>query len=37
MIERMLAKARLLLVIFNNHSRAQAIQNARHLQGLLFG
>jgi uncharacterized protein YecE (DUF72 family) len=37
MIERMLAKARLLLVIFNNHSRGQAIQNARQLQGLLFG
>jgi uncharacterized protein YecE (DUF72 family) len=37
MIERMLAKARLLLVIFNNHSRGQAIQNARELQGLLFG
>jgi len=37
MIERMLAKSRLLLVIFNNHSRGQAIQNARQLQGLLFG
>ena len=37
MIERMLAKSRLLLVIFNNHSRGQAIQNARELQGLLFG
>ena len=37
MIERMLAKARLLLVVFNNHSRGQAIQNARQLQGLLFG
>jgi uncharacterized protein YecE (DUF72 family) len=36
MIERMLAKARLLLVIFNNHSRGQAIQNARELQSLLF-
>jgi uncharacterized protein YecE (DUF72 family) len=36
MIERMLAKARLLLVIFNNHSRGQAIQNARDLQSLLF-
>jgi uncharacterized protein YecE (DUF72 family) len=37
MIERMLAKSRLLLVIFNNHSRGQAIRNARELQGLLFG
>ncbi len=36
MIERMLAKAQLLLVIFNNHSRGQAIQNARELQGMLF-
>ncbi|UCF99478.1 MAG: DUF72 domain-containing protein [Spirochaetaceae bacterium] len=36
MIERMLAKARLLLVIFNNHSRGQAIRNARELQGMLF-
>ena len=36
MIERMLGKARLLLVIFNNHSRGRAIQNARELQGLLF-
>jgi uncharacterized protein YecE (DUF72 family) len=36
MIERMLAKARLLLVIFNNHSRGRAIQNARELQGMLF-
>jgi uncharacterized protein YecE (DUF72 family) len=36
MIERMLAKARLLLVIFNNHSRGQAIQNARQLRDLLF-
>jgi uncharacterized protein YecE (DUF72 family) len=36
MIERMLSKARLLLVIFNNHSRGQAIQNARQLQGMLF-
>jgi uncharacterized protein YecE (DUF72 family) len=37
MIERMLARAGMLLVIFNNHSRGQAIQNARELQGLLFG
>ena len=37
MIERMLRRSRLLLVIFNNHSRGQAIQNARQLQGLLFG
>jgi uncharacterized protein YecE (DUF72 family) len=36
MIERMLAKAQLLLVMFNNHSRGQAIQNARELQSLLF-
>jgi uncharacterized protein YecE (DUF72 family) len=36
-IERMLAKARLLLVIFNNHSRGQAIHNARQLRDLLFG
>ena len=36
MIERMLAKAQLLLVIFNNHSRGRAIQNARELQGMLF-
>jgi uncharacterized protein YecE (DUF72 family) len=36
MIERMLAKARLLLVVFNNHSRGQAIQNARELQTMLF-
>jgi uncharacterized protein YecE (DUF72 family) len=36
MIERMLAKSRLLLVVFNNHSRGQAVQNARELQGMLF-
>ena len=36
MIERMLAKAQLLLVMFNNHSRGQAIRNARELQSLLF-
>jgi len=36
MIERMLAKAQLLLVMFNNHSRGQAVRNARELQGLLF-
>jgi uncharacterized protein YecE (DUF72 family) len=35
-IERMLTKATLLLVIFNNHSRGKAIQNARDIQGMLF-
>ncbi len=36
MIERMLSKSRMLLVIFNNHSRGKAIQNARELQARLF-
>ncbi len=36
LIEKMLRKTNLLLVSFNNHSRGQAVQNARDLQGLLF-
>jgi uncharacterized protein YecE (DUF72 family) len=36
-IRRMEEKARVLLLVFNNHSRAKAVQNARELQGLLFG
>jgi uncharacterized protein YecE (DUF72 family) len=35
MIERMLARVQLMLVAFNNHSRGQAIQNARGLVRLL--
>jgi uncharacterized protein YecE (DUF72 family) len=37
MLERMLARVQILLVAFNNHSRGQAVQNARELQGLLGG
>lgn len=36
MIERMLSQVRFLLVIFNNHSRGQAVINSRDLQKLLF-
>ena len=36
LIESMLAKTQLLLVMFNNHSRGQAVRNARQLQSLLF-
>ena len=35
LIEKLLRKTNLLLVSFNNHSRGQAVQNARDLQGLL--
>jgi uncharacterized protein YecE (DUF72 family) len=34
-IERMLLRARLLLAVFNNHSRGQAVRNARDLITLL--
>lgn len=37
MLERMLARVQLLMVAFNNHSRGQAIQNARELHALLSG
>lgn len=35
-IERILARVERMLVVFNNHSRGQAVQNAREMQGLLF-
>lgn len=34
-IERMLTQAKLVLAIFNNHSRGQAVHNARDLRALL--
>jgi uncharacterized protein YecE (DUF72 family) len=37
MIERMLARVQLMLVAFNNHSRGQAVQNARDLMRILAG
>jgi uncharacterized protein YecE (DUF72 family) len=36
MIQRMLAKSRLLMVVFNNHSMGQAVRNARELRAMLL-